>query len=86
VNVTWEDLDALLEDMEQLQIKKVFDLARRLKPGLTLEDMRNPHDFPELDDNDWHYEDGILTGIQSVRSATRARWAAAATRSGGEGS
>lgn len=73
--MNFEELDRLLDDMEQLQIKKVFDLARRLKPGLTLEDMRNPHDFPELEDNDWHYEDGILTGIQSVRSAMRARFA-----------
>jgi len=47
-------------------------LARRLKPGLTLEDVRNPHDFPELGDPDWHYEDGVLTGIQSVRTALRA--------------
>ena len=70
----WEEIDGLLEEMEQLQIQKVFDLARRLKPGLTLEDMRNPHDFPELGDTDWHYEDGILTGIQGVRSAMRARW------------
>jgi hypothetical protein len=69
----WEDFDALVASMEELQIGKVFDLARRLKPGLTLEDMRNPHDFPELEDTDWHYEDGILTGIQSVRSAIRAR-------------
>jgi hypothetical protein len=71
---SWEELDALLADMEELQIGKVFELARRLKPGLTLEDMRNPHDFPELDDTDWHYEDGVLTGIQSVRSALRAKW------------
>ncbi|MFO0677273.1 MAG: hypothetical protein U0169_12125 [Polyangiaceae bacterium] len=68
---TWDETEKLLEDMEELQIKKVFELARRLKPGLTLEDMRNPHDFPELGDPDWHYEDGILTGIQSVRSAFR---------------
>jgi len=68
---TWEHVERLLEEMEALQIKKVFELARRLKPGLTLEDMRNPHDFPELGDTDWHYEDGILTGIQSVRSAIR---------------
>ena len=33
----------------------------------------NPHDFPELDDSDWHYEDGMLTGIQGVRTALRAR-------------
>lgn len=73
--MNFDEIDGLLEDMEQLQIKKVFELARRLKPGLTLEDMRNPHDFPELEDTDWHYEDGILTGIQSVRSAMRARFA-----------
>jgi hypothetical protein len=72
--VNWQEIDGLLDEMEQLQIQKVFDLARRLKPGLTLEDMRNPHDFPELGDTDWHYEDGILTGIQGVRSAMRARW------------
>ena len=69
----WTEVETLVADMEELQRRKVFDLARRLKPGLTLEDIRNPHDFPELDDNDWHYEDGVLTGIQSVLSAVRAK-------------
>lgn len=69
---TLRKIEELLARMEELQSKKVFELARRLKPGLTLEDIRNPHDFPELDDNDWHYEDGILTGIQSVVTAVRA--------------
>ena len=58
--------------MEENQRGKVIDLARRLKPGLTAEDIRNPHDFPDLDDPDWHVEDGQLTGIQSVRFALRA--------------
>jgi hypothetical protein len=70
---TWEEIDGILGAMEELQSAKVIDLARRLKPGLTLEDVRNPHDFPELGDPDWHYEDGVLTGIQSVRTALRAR-------------
>lgn len=65
-------IDRILRDMEELQAEKVIALARRLKPGLTLEDIKNPHDFPELDDHDWHYADGILTGIQSVASALRA--------------
>jgi len=56
-----------LESLEELQRKKVLDLARRLKPGLTLEDVQNPHDFPELDDPDWHYADGVLGGISSVK-------------------
>ena len=71
--MSWKDVEQLVMQMEELQLEKVFDLARRLKPGLTLEDMRNPHDFPELEDPDWHYADGILTGIQSVLSAVRAK-------------
>lgn len=67
-----EDDDGLA-DIEALQREKVLALARRLKPGLTLEDIQNPHDFPELDDTDWHYEDGVLTGIQTVRAALRAK-------------
>jgi hypothetical protein len=62
----------VLDDMEQNQSAKVLDLARRLRPGLTAEDIRNPHDFPDLDDPDWHFEDGQLAGIQSVRFALRA--------------
>jgi 8-oxo-dGTP pyrophosphatase MutT (NUDIX family) len=67
------DAERLTLDLEALQHKKVIDLARRLLPGLTLEDVRNPHDFPELSDPDWQYEDGILTGIQSVLMALRAQ-------------
>jgi hypothetical protein len=62
----------VLEAMEENQRAKVVDLARRLKPGLTAEDLRNPHDFPDLDDPDWHFEDGQLTGIQSAVFALRA--------------
>jgi hypothetical protein len=62
---------ALIETMEEHQKAKVIDLARRLKPGLTAEDIRNPHDFPDLDDPDWHFVDGQLTGIQSVGFAIR---------------
>lgn len=70
--LSWQTIDELLAKMEELQSQKVLDLARRLKPGLTLEDVRNPHDFPELSDPDWHYADGVLAGIQSVATALRA--------------
>lgn len=68
----WSRIETLLDDMEQLQAGKVIDLARRLRPGLTAEDVRNPHDFPELADPDWHFQDGMLAGIQAVRTALRA--------------
>lgn len=73
MTTSWTDVERLVMEMEALQLEKVFDLARRLKPQLTMEDLRNPHDFPELEDPDWHYADGILTGIQGVLSAVRAR-------------
>jgi hypothetical protein len=69
----WREVEQLVLEIEELQRAKVIALARRLKPGLTPEDIRNPHDFPELDDPDWHYEDGLLAGIQSVLGAVRAR-------------
>jgi len=66
-------MERLVVSLEELQRQKVLDLARRLRPGVTLEDMRNPHDFPELGDPDWQYEDGVLAGIQTVLAAVRAR-------------
>jgi hypothetical protein len=70
---TWGEVEDLVVELEQLQRRKVLDLARRLRPGLTLEDIANPHDFPELSDPDWQYEDGLLTGVQTVLAAVRAR-------------
>ncbi|MEO8874070.1 MAG: hypothetical protein ABI461_00665 [Polyangiaceae bacterium] len=69
---SWTAIEQLVSEAEELQRKKVSALARRLRPGLTDEDLRNPHDFPELHDTDWHYEDGILTGIQGLMTALRA--------------
>ena len=62
-------LDVLIADlhaMEELHKEKVITLARRILPNLTAEDIRNPHDFPELTDPDWHFEDGQLSGVQAV--------------------
>jgi len=70
---TWAEVERLVGEMEDLQRRKVIDLARRLRPGLTAEDIANPHDFPELGDPDWQYEDGMLAGVQSVLAAVRAR-------------
>jgi (2Fe-2S) ferredoxin len=70
--VAWDAVEREIGAAEALQSKKVLELARRIKPGLTLEDIQNPHDFPELADPDWHYADGILSGIQSMATALRA--------------
>jgi len=70
---TWREVEQLLDELEEQQRSRVLELARRLRPGLTLEDLRNPHDFPDLDDSDWQYSDGVLAGVQSVLAAVRAR-------------
>ncbi len=67
-----EQIEALLATMAAQQEGKVLGLARRLKPGLTAEDVRNPHDFAQLSDPDFHYEDGILAGFQAALTAVRA--------------
>jgi hypothetical protein len=68
----FDAIDREVGASEEIQVQKVIELARRIRPGLTYEDIRNPHDFPDLDDPDWQYEDGVLAGIQSVRIALRA--------------
>ncbi len=59
----------VMDQMESHQHERVLELARRLVPGLTAEDIRNPHDFPDLEDPDWHFMDGQLAGIKAVRFA-----------------
>jgi hypothetical protein len=66
-------LDRLLNEMIDQQEGKVLRLARRSVPDLTPEDLRNPHDFPQLShDPIFNYEDGILAGLRSAHIAIRA--------------
>lgn len=68
-----EQIDGLLRQLVAHQEARVLTFARRLKPGLTAEDVRNAHDFRELDDPDFHYEDGMLAGLHSALTAVRAQ-------------
>jgi ADP-ribose pyrophosphatase len=65
------ELAPLLERMREAQADKVLALARRLAPHLTAEDIKNPHDFKDLNDHDWHFEDGQLTALEGVLFALR---------------
>ncbi len=66
-------LDRLLTEMITQQETKLLNLARRSVPELTAEDVRNPHDFPQLGrDPVFNYEDGILAGLRSAHMAVRA--------------
>jgi hypothetical protein len=72
--VMYDAMEDLLRRMVEHQEMKVLSLARRLRPGLTAEDVRNAHDFRELDDSDFHFEDGLLAGLLAAQTALRARF------------
>ncbi len=63
-------IEKLLEEMIAHQKNKVLIIAREIVPNLTHEDIRNPQDFPKLYNNIiFNYEDGILTGYLSIKTA-----------------
>ena len=67
-------VDRLMLELVAIQEKKVLDLANRIHPGLSSEDIRNPHDFPDLiADSGWNFEDGILSGLKAAHMALRAK-------------
>jgi hypothetical protein len=70
----WLDiLDRLLAQMIDQQERKLLQLARRIVPDLTPEDLRNPQDFTALaTDPAFNYEDGLLAGLRSAHMAVRA--------------
>jgi hypothetical protein len=68
-------IDRLLLDMIEQQERKVLELARRIVPDLTPEDLRNPQDFPSLArDPEFNYEDGLLAGLRAAHMAVRAEF------------
>ncbi len=72
-NDVWDEVERTLDALARQQEGRVLALARRLRPGLTAEDVRNAHDYRELDDSDFQYEDGTLAGLLAALSAVRAR-------------
>lgn len=66
-----------LEVMVELvayQRRKVLELAQRIHPGLTEEDVRNIHDHPDVyGDPIFQFEDGQLAGFVAAQIALKAR-------------
>ncbi|MFZ0565400.1 MAG: hypothetical protein WAM28_04370 [Chlamydiales bacterium] len=65
-----EAIRGLLDEMVEGQREKVLKCGRHFIPTLTQEDVLQPVDYPELEGNPhFRYEEGVLEGIQTVRSA-----------------
>lgn len=65
--------ERLLECLDQMidqQRTKVFRTAQRLRPNVTEDDVMDPHSIPEIAEHPaFSYEDGILAGLISARTA-----------------
>ncbi len=65
-----QQLDLLLEEMIDQQRQKVVQTAQRIQPGLSEDDLRDPHSFPQVNSRpEFCFEDGILSGIIAARIA-----------------
>jgi hypothetical protein len=68
----------LLEKLIEGQKAKLFTCGCRIIPHLTQDDILQPNDFPELEFHPhFRYEEGILDGMQVVRTALQAQLAEA---------
>jgi hypothetical protein len=71
--MTPSERDNLLDEMIDAQRKRLSELARRIAPELTPEDLLQPHDHSRIaSDPEFNYEDGILAGYLAIRAALRA--------------
>jgi hypothetical protein len=65
--------EKLLEEMIQAQRLRLFEIAARILPGATAEDLLQPHDHEALAAHpEFNFEDGILAGYLAVQTALRA--------------
>ena len=73
-NEQWEKMDQLLQELIDGQQKTLLQLARRIVPNATSDDILQPNDFPELENHPhFRYEEGVLAGFQSAQIALRCR-------------
>jgi len=67
-------LETLFEEMIALQRRKVLEMARRMDPALTEDELQQPQDFPVLARSpEWNYEDGLLAGYLAAQMAVRVK-------------
>ena len=60
----------MIDELCEYQKKKVLQMARRIIPHLTEEDIMQPNDFPELEENPhFRYEEGVWHGLLSAKTA-----------------
>jgi len=70
----FRQMEDLFEEMVKQQKERVVALARSLDPSLSGDDLLSPDDFPAIArDPRFNFEDGVLSGLLSARTAVRVR-------------
>lgn len=65
-----EDAQLLIGEMIARQSSKLLACAKRIIPNVTADDLLQPNDFPALENHaEFRYEEGILSGMQTVQMA-----------------
>lgn len=65
-----ERLMRLLDQMIEQQRRRMWEIANRLHPGLSEDDLRDPHSFPQVNSRpEFTFEDGQLAGLISAQVA-----------------
>ena len=69
----WQEIERLMAELVDYHQVQLLKSGRRIIPRLTPEDILQPNDYPELENNPhFRYEEGMLSGIQTVQTALRA--------------
>lgn len=70
-----EKTDLLIGEMISLQKDYLLKCARRIVPSITMDDILQPNDFPELEQHPhFRYEEGVLAGMLAVQAAIRSKF------------
>ena len=68
-----EEIEKLMEELGEFHEKKLLVCGRRIVPEVTLDDLMQPNDFPELENHpEFRYEEGVLAGIKTASMALKA--------------
>lgn len=71
--VDWQKVETAIQEIIDLQHKRLLSCGRQIVPTLIADDMLQPNDFLELEHHPvFRYEEGVLAGIQTVQMALRA--------------
>ncbi len=59
-----------LDELIEHQQKVLLSAGLKFVPNLTMDDILQPNDYPELEENPYfRYEEGILAGLLTARTA-----------------